>query len=176
MPLSRPWYTPTTLQKQRLTPYQREVLLDPGSLTKRMIYMSNNNFSVTVISNRWGLASHHEAAALGMLSRQSVFIREVALCCHGIPFAFARSLFPVSTLRGKLGFVRRFGNKSLGQLLFTAPYAVRDSLMLCQIPGTDSVIPSQFHQPSPVWGRCSRFTVTNKPLLVCEYFLAPFQL
>lgn len=176
MPLSRHWYTPTSLQKHQLTEYQREVLLDPGSLTKRMIYMSNNNFNVKVISNKWGLTSHHEAIALGMPSRQSVFIREVALCCHGEPFAFARSLFPVSTLRGKLGFVRRFGNKSLGQLLFTAPYAVRDSLMLCRIPGDDNVIPAQFHQHAPLWGRCSRFSVTGKPLLVCEYFLAPFKL
>lgn len=172
----RPWFIPTSLQRRRLSQDQRDWLLDEGSLTKRLILLSNNNFGVEVVRNGWGMPARHEANALGVCAHHAVFIREVILTCHGTPYVFARSLIPAACLIGDMAHIRRFGNKSLGHFLFSSPRVTREPFQLCHLSGKDKVMPATLQGDNPLWGRRSVFNVGDKSLLVSEIFLSPFNL
>lgn len=172
----RPWFIPTPLQRRHLSAAQRDWLLDEGSLTKRLILLSKNHFGVEVISNGWGMPARHEANALGVCASHAVFIREVMLTCHGVPYVFARSLIPAACLIGDMAIIRRFGNKSLGHFLFNSPLVTREPFQLCQFSGTDKVLPASLQSDDSLWGRRSVFNVGDKSLLVSELFLSPLNL
>jgi len=174
--LSRPWFTPNAFQRSRLSAAQKDFLLDTGSLTKRLILLSKNNFRVQVTGSYWAIPERHESIAMGIKTGHAVYIREVILYCHDTPYVFARSLFPPTSLRGRLALVKNFGNKSLGDLLFSAPFAKRQPMQLCQISGIEKVLPRALQQATSVWGRRSRFEVEDNSILVSEFFLAPFNL
>ncbi len=64
------------------------------------------------------MATLSEARVLGIPLREKVWIREVHLIGCGGPWVFARSLIPVSTLRGRQRRLRNLGNTPLGAVLF----------------------------------------------------------
>lgn len=153
----------------------REWLLDPGSLTQRLIKASQGHFEVQVLSQCWGRPQVCETALLEMRSREAAIIRQVALLCRGQPWVFARSVIPASSVSGRLRRLRIFDNSSLGEMLFTDKTMRRHPFELAVFAGDSPYIPSQLHQQQAMWGRRCRFELTGKPLMVSEIFLRHFR-
>ena len=151
-------------------------ITDNGSLTQKLVEASGGNFEVKVIEESWQTQhSAEEQKLLGLVDDQSVLIREVALCCFGVPWVYARSLLPDSTLIGperELEFLR---NKPLGEVLFKHPDMQRGPIQISKL-GADTVnqrlgeLLAEALTES-AWGRASLFYLSSKPLLVSEYFL-----
>lgn len=158
----------------RLPREVRPWLLDPGSLTQRLIKASDNHFQVQVLTQRWQRPRQSEMQLLDMAPRSMAIVREVALLCRGQPWVFARSVLPASSLSGRLRRLRQFDNSSLGEMLFRDPSMRRQPFQIAVIDGNSEQIPSHLRQSSPLWGRRSRFELTGKPLMVSEIFLETF--
>ncbi len=158
-----------------LPPRVRPWLTDDGSLTARLIASGHGPFRVQRLAQYWAVPLASERHLLAMDQRQQALIREVALMLGPDVVVFARSVFPLQSLGGRLGHLRRLQNRSLGAILFSHPGMARSPFELAYMPGDCDYIPPQFHQRAPAWGRRSRFDIEGKPLLVSEVFLAPFR-
>lgn len=161
-------------------PYElRNWLLDPRSLTARLIKASKGKFGVQVLSQSWQCATASESALLGINIRTRCLIRETLLLCDGVPWVYARSIMPTSSLTGRLRHLRKFGSQPLGQLLFNTPRMRR-----CPFEVSRDSIVRFSKQPLALqaadnsqllWGRRSRFEIFHKPLIVSEIFLPAFR-
>ena len=155
------WLALNPMPHSFITKPWRAWLLDKGSLTLNLKNLAPQRFSVKVLDTYFGRASLSEAKVLGIPIRQLVYVREVALCIDDIPVVLARSVIPKSTLTGheqQLLFLR---NKPLGEFLFKHKHMHRSPIEIKQ---------GQVNGEA-VWGRRSIFKLSNKPLLVSEYFL-----
>lgn len=146
------------------TPHHwRPWLQDSGSLTRRLTRAAGGEFAVRVLSQRWDTPSADEARALHMPLRQLALIREVELLGrNGIPWVYARSVLPASTLTGRERRLSLLGSRSLGSLMFSDPSLKRSPLMASCLHDSGG---------QHYWARRSVFRLHNKPLLVCEVFL-----
>ena len=156
------WYT---LRRPACTDaplHWRKWLLDPGSLTQRLVNASQGNFRVEVIRQGWYHPTRSEAKALGMRPRQLAIIREVQLIGNGQPWVFARSVIPATTLTGKQRELNFIGSRSLGTILFRDPTMRRGPLQISRLKLRDG---------DAAWARRSLFYLSEKPLLVSEVFL-----
>src|SRR5690606_9493092 len=113
-------------------PY-RHWLLDPGSLTKRLIRASGGQFRVQVLRQGFLPASPHERHELALGQREWPFVREVALLCHGTPWVFARTLIPSATLKGPARALTHLGTKPLGAVLFNDPQVRRGPIAVSRL-------------------------------------------
>lgn len=137
-------------------------VFDQGSLTKRLIEASNNNFSVRVTYQGWAVPSLEERRILKVRERQKALVREVELLCFGKVWVIARSIIPKTTLSGYERQLQYLGDKPLGAFLFKSRVMTRSKL--------ESVsLVKQFKEP--VFGRRSVFFLRQKPLLVSELFM-----
>lgn len=136
----------------------RRWLTDHGSLTRLLARASKGGFSVRVARQCFDRPSALEAAALGLKPRQQALIREVYLCGNGAPWVYARTVIPVSTLKGRHRTLKLIGTRSLGSLLFRDPGMRREPLQIARLS-------------DGLWARRSLFHLDDKPLLVCEVFL-----
>lgn len=161
----RRWTTLRRAYGLRASYHWHSWLTDNGSLTQRLVQLSQGEFAVQVVRQQWGLPSRSEAQALGMKTRQMALIREVQLIGKGEPWVYARSLIPAKTLTGAQRRLRYLGNRSLGSLLFRTPGMRRGPLQICKL-GQDE---------QALWARRSVFYLQDKPVLVCEVFLSPLQ-
>lgn len=144
----------------------RKWLLDSGSLTQRLIDLSQGDFRVEVVRQGWSRPTRSEAKALGIPTRQLALIREVQLIGKGQPWVYARTVIPASTLTGKQRQLNAIGNRSLGSILFTDPTMKRGPLQVSKLKLTTG---------ETVWARRSQFQLSDKPLLVAEVFLPQLQ-
>lgn len=124
-----------------------------------------------VIAQSWQRPHADEARALGLRTASRALVREVALECAGVPWVFARSVLPVTTLRGDLRHLRRLGARSLGALLFATPRSAREDFQLARVEPGDAFVPSDLAPLLPVWARRSVFRLRDRALLVQEVFL-----
>ncbi|MEH6625612.1 MAG: chorismate lyase [Motiliproteus sp.] len=161
------WRSYRRVPSIQLSRQWRHWLLDQGSLTARLIKLSNNNFHVEVAFQGWGKPTLSEARALNIHPRQQVLIREVRLFGHGVPWVYARSVIPAPTLNGPLRMLKSLGSRPLGALLFKEPTMRRGPIETALIP-----IGAEKQQ---TWARRSVFFMRAKPLLVTEIFLQPLQ-
>jgi chorismate--pyruvate lyase len=168
------WQSEKQLTNFSLPPALRYWLLDDGSLSNRLAIAGRGNFKVRRISQRWQTPLPSERVALGMPPRQLALIREVSLLVLDKPVVFARSIFPVSSLQGKLTHLRKLQNKPLGAILFKHPGMHRSPFELALLAGNSDYLPSSVRQSSAAWGRRSRFVIEGKPLMVSEVFLDGF--
>jgi len=146
-----------------ILPYQyRNWVLDSGSLTKRLIDCSHNNFAVRVIFQGWCVPRLDERKALNIPPRQAALIREVELLCHGKVWVKARSIIPASTLTGAERKLKVLGDRPLGAFLFKSRAMRRSALEV------SSFISSEKQR---IYGRRSIFLLHQKPLLVGELFM-----
>ncbi|MCH1487888.1 MAG: chorismate lyase [Pseudomonadales bacterium] len=182
-PESPRWKDHQQLQQADLPYRQRSWLLDSGSLSARLVRASNNHFRVHVLSQSWQSARLDEYRLLGIEPKELCLIREVLLLCHEQPWVYARSVLPVTSLVGKLRHLRQFGTQPLGQLLFNTPGMRRNPFEVAQIgraqlPAAARPVDHDQLQPNtqsePTWGRRSRFTLYDRPLMVSEIFLPAF--
>ncbi len=147
-------------------------LFASGSLTARLIDHCSGEFSVKVISIKRATPTPDEISALGMKPRSHAIIREVHLCCNNEPLVYARTIIPVSSLRGTLRGLALLGNKPLGAILFSDKSMRRKSMEVTSIkPGHKCHIWTQCMVHTTVWGRRSIFSLKQQELLVSEFFL-----
>lgn len=173
--LAEPHWTTSSLQVPR--PW-RPWLFDKGSLTARLQALSGGAFSVTCLHQDWGRPLRSEARLLGIPMHQKALIREVLLLGNGVPWVYARSILPASTLTGPLKALRHLDNKPLGALLFKSPSMSRGAIEVAQLPRQNlpevAVQKITADGPEGYWGRRSVFKLYEKPLLVSEFFLPDF--
>ncbi len=150
-------------------------LFDPASLTQRVQQACAGTFRVRVERQGWGRPRLDECRVLGLRSARRALIREVHLLCDEQPWVFARTIIPVTTLRGPQRQLAHLGSRPLGALLFADPQMRRGVVEVSRIvPGdvlfTDAVAGLR-QPPAEIWGRRSVFWLGGKPLLVSEIFL-----
>ena len=152
----RQWKQPT---RDYLPEPLRTWILDRGSLTQRLMQACDGDFKVQPIHQYWGRASRSEAQLLGINPRQQVYVREVALMCANESWVYARTIIPRSTMTAKEGQLKYLGNKSLGSLLFTHKKMRRGNIQITPL------------NKQEMWARRSLFFLSDKPLLVSEFFV-----
>ena len=157
-----------------LSPDERIWLGDDGSLTARLMASGRGEFSVQRLYQGWAVPLPSERTLLELPPRQLALVREVALMLGTEAVVFARSVFPVSSLTGSLGHLRRLQNRSLGAILFKHPGMRRYPFELALMAGDSDYLPAALKQSEPAWGRRSRFEIGGKRLMVSEVFLRAF--
>ncbi len=147
-------------------------LFDRGSLTARLINHCQGKFSVEVISVKRATPTPDEIAALGMRPRSQALIRQVLLYCDNRPVVYARTIIPVSSLRGALRGLALLGNRPLGAVLFSDKSMQRKPMEITHLDAEHACYKwTQSKSLEPIWGRRSVFILKNKQLLVSEFFL-----
>ena len=165
------WYRRHQLFNQSVQPSLLPWLFDASSLTARLIDLCGDDFSVRVISQRWQLLDAEEASAMSLSDVRSALVRQVLLCCGDRPLVYARTVIPVTTIKGAQRRYANMGNRPLGAMLFADRTMRREEVQVAVLPASHEA--NQFIKADePVWGRRSVFRVADKPLLVSEYFLS----
>ena len=143
-------------------------LFDEGSLTRRLIRLSNDRFSVTPLFEGWQPLRADECAALDLAEGSEGWVREVYLRGHGEAWVFARSVAARSALQGDGLHMDELGSRSLGELLFCDQAFQRRAIEVCHYP--QAWLPMECRTPE-LWGRRSRFDRGALSVLVAEIFL-----
>lgn len=150
-------------------------LVDPASLTQRVIAVCEGAFRVEVLSERRGSPNLDECQALNIRPGQIARIREVRLLCNDVSWVYARTIIPGSSLTGPLRRLRLLGSKPLGAVLFADKTMRRGPLEIAALTPQHELyrhaVATMSAHPEPVWGRRSVFYLSGKPLLVSEFFL-----
>lgn len=171
------WRAGKQLPRTEPTPVLRDWLLHTGSLTRRVQQACAGRFRVRVETQGWGRPRLDEYRALRLRLGRIALIREVHLLCDERPWIFARTIIPVTTLRGRERRLAHLGNRPLGAVLFADPHMQRGPVeVVCLRPGSAvfaDAVQGLKRRPTEVWGRRSVFRLGNKPLLVSEFFLLP---
>lgn len=152
-------------------------MLDSGSLTDRLKSACSGQFRVQVLNERWKRPRWDENRTLGVRASTIAWVRQVQLLCNGIPWVFARTVIPVTTLTGAQRRLACLGSRPLGAFLFADPGMLRDPMELAPLrPGHamfSEAVAGLDQKPGEIWGRRSVFRLRGKPLLVTEVFLPP---
>ena len=131
-----------------------------------------------VLSQVRGTPCADEARLLGMPQGQRAIIRQVQLLCDGQPWIYARTVIPVTSLRGRLRRLAHLGTRPLGGMLFADPSMHRGTVQLARIRAGQALYAAAMSRlqlsPAEIWGRRSVFRIAGKPLLVSEIFLPGF--
>jgi len=151
-------------------------LKDRASLTARIKSACRcGGFRVRVVRQGWGRPLYSEAALLEMRLGEIAIVREVELLCGGLPWVFARTLIPASSLRGPARRLAHLGDKPLGEVLFSDQRTRRGVTQVARLLPRHRLFVAatgQLEKPPPeIWGRRSIFSLSSKPLLVNEIFL-----
>lgn len=176
-----PWRTPPRWRRVRRL-HRSDIpqkyllwLLDPSSLTERIVNLCPGRFRVRVLGQEYARPLRDEARALHMRQGARAVVRQVQLLCDETPWVYARTVIPLATLNRRLRRLRRLGSRSLGALLFSEPSLKRGAVEVrCVLPGDQlyrSVVQDLSRQPEAIWGRRSVFRLGGTSLLVCEFFL-----
>lgn len=152
-----------------LEPALKKWLLDNASLTQKLISLSNQQFRVGVLQQKIERARFSEYRALKLSSRRWAVVREVMLYGNDIPWVYARTIIPLSTLKGKLRRLHYLGSRPLGGTLFADPSMRREMVEIARF--NTHHLPNNAKGVKPLWGRRSLFILRDKPLLVGEIFL-----
>lgn len=142
---------------------ERRVVRHPGSLTRLLRGFTRERFRVEVLGEGIARPRVSEALALGINPKQLAWIREVHLCGDGQPWVRARTVIPVSALKGPARALQRLGNRPLGTALFGArPWRRTDFHCGTMTTGNGG---------EAMLARRSRFSRGPCTLLVTECFL-----
>lgn len=170
------WRQITSGSDQSVPKQWRDWLLDTGSLTQRLVHASDGKFAVQVLRQQLDTPRLSERRVLGLAARRVALIREVILLGDAVPWVYARSVIPLSTLTGRLRRLRHLDNRPLGALLFEDPSMCREPVEVACHTHANTQLPSSLGvRGSPLWGRRSVFRLDQKPLLVSEVFLPGFK-
>lgn len=169
------WRPARRLNRERIPEKYLPWLLDPASLTERLIDHCRHTFRVQLLSQERIRPLRNEAYALGMRPGTRAVVRQVHLLCADAPWVYARTIIPPRTLARKFHRFTRLGARSLGSMLFSDPTMQRGEVEVTCLTSADRI----YHlaachlkvTPREIWGRRSLFRLGGKPLLVCEFFL-----
>lgn len=149
-------------------------LEDTGSLTARLVSLSGGIFRVSVERQCLAIPTLGERQVLGLRRPVAALIREVVLIGEAQSWVFARSVLPITSLRGTLRHLRKQGARPLGAFLFSQPRMQRSAIEVARINHNQGYVPARLLQGDQLWGRRSVFYLDAKPLLVSEVFLPAF--
>ncbi len=169
------WHSRRTRTRSELPAATARWLLDEGSLTRHLIRASGGQFRVRVRYQGWARPRASERRLLNIPPRRQALVREVQLECGGVPWVFARSVLPASSLNGKLRHLRKFRDSSLGQLLFSDPAMRRGTYEVVRGQSESLGVPRELATGVMLWGRRSLFRYHGKPIMVSELFLPDFE-
>lgn len=123
----------------------------------------------------WGRALRSEAVLLGMRRGETSIVREVELLVDEVPWVFARTIIPASSLRGPAKQLTMLGTRPLGAVLFAEPKAERLVMEIASLNTRHNLfnkaVSSLETTPGQLWGRRTLFNLAGSPLLVNELFL-----
>lgn len=174
-PQSTSWFLPSQTLKHTIEPEILSWLDDKGSLTQRLKNRCQEQFSVNVLAEEWSKPELSEVRLLRIPRFQQVLLRQVHLKCNDDIYVYARSVIPLSTLKGKHRRLLYLGSKPLGEYLFSSPNLKRSRVEWSKLTPESSLyrmaMANQQQHSEPVWGRRSLFHIDGKPLLVSEFFL-----
>lgn len=160
--------------RQSIPSGMRDWLFDSASLTRRLQGLCPD-FHVTVTALLRARPMRDEAALLGMRQGGHALVRHVYLRCAGTPVVFARTVIPLSALRGSARRLSHLGNRPLGAVLFSDRSMRRGEMQVACLDDRDALyrlaVNGIEERPGDVWGRRSVFYLAGKPLLVSEIFL-----
>lgn len=152
-------------------------LFDPGSLTAKIKESCQGEFRVQLLSQKRMSPTPDEIRVLGLRYRSHAIIREVILFCEEKPWIYARSVIPVTTLKGPLRRLAYLGNKPLGELLFADRSIFRGDVEASVMsPDHDNYRWTGVQTRHVIFGRRSVFYQRRKKLLVSEFFLPSINL
>ncbi|MCW8933132.1 MAG: chorismate lyase [Gammaproteobacteria bacterium] len=166
------WCTQKRCITKDLNANVKDWLFDAGSLTARLINNCDELFSVKVLSVKSATPTPDEIKALKLKPRSQAIIREVLLLCGSQPVVYARTIIPLSSMRGPLRGIVKLGNKSLGEVLFADKKMQRKPMEITSLQATH-----KYHRwtgglkKEAIWGRRSVFILKNEEILVSEFFL-----
>lgn len=156
----------------KLSNQTKSWLFDSGSLTERLMSHCDGDFSVKILSVKRAVPAADEISVLGLKPRSLALIRQVLLCCNDVPVVYARTIIPVSSLRGELRGLAMLGNKPLGAVLFSDKTMKRKPMQVTSLLPKDRHYKwTLYNGPERIWGRRSVFVLKNRELLVSEFFL-----
>jgi chorismate--pyruvate lyase len=169
------WRPAHRLNRQGIPEKYLPWLLDPASLTERIITQCRENFRVRLLDQRRARPLRNESEALGMRAGTRAIVRQVQLLCGDTPWVYARTIIPPRTFARKLHRFTTLGARSLGAMLFADPSMKRGEVEVTRLTPSDRlyhlVTRDLRDKPETIWGRRSLFRLGGKPLLVCEFFL-----
>ena len=147
-------------------------LFDSSSLTARLKAKCHGRFHVEVLSVERTTPTPDEIRALKLRFRSRAIIRQVLLYCDDKPWVYARTIIPMTSLRGPLRGVAKLGNKPLGEVLFANKTMQRSEMEVTALkPGHFCYQWTHNEGEQIIWGRRSVFSLCKRPLLVSEFFL-----
>lgn len=163
----RGWWGPRALLGQR------------GSLTAALRRRLAGEVSVELLSSRLARLHGMQAGALGLAPGSIALHREVFLCGGGRRVLFARSAFPLASLRGRGRALKNLGRRPLGELLYAGRSwsATVRRRRLVQIRLTRGhkdhralrVWNGAGGYSGPLWGRRSILLLGTTPIAIHEY-------
>lgn len=166
------WFGQQQCQNKLIKKNLKSWLFDTGSLTARLLKHCPDQFSVQLVSLKRSTPTPDEASALSLNPRSQAIIREVLLCCDNRPVIYARTIIPLSSLRGALRGLAMLGNQPLGVVLFADKSMKRRSVEVASIsPGHKYYSWTGYKGKEKIFGRRSVFVLKGQELLVSEFFL-----
>lgn len=168
----------TALDARRLpgcTPQMHSWLSVRGSLTRSVIGSCRGKFHVDLLAQARSTALPSEARMLGDERPTATLVREVRLHCGRDAYVFARTLMPLSTLRGPVHALTQLGRCPLGKVLFSDPTTRRLLVEVARITPRHRLFARATEhlgrKPAALWGRRTLFDYGGERILVNEIFL-----
>ena len=150
-------------------------LQDVGSLTRRVQGACHGRFWVEVLRQDRARPFASEVALLSVRHSSTALIREVQLHCDQGSWVYARTVIPMTSLRGSARRLTLLGSRPLGAVLFADPSVTRMKMEFARLlPGQvlfEAAVAGMTSRPQALWGRRTLFRLAGKPLLVNEIFL-----
>ncbi|CAK7192045.1 Chorismate pyruvate-lyase [Commensalibacter sp. Nvir] len=163
-------WSETLLQQSEVTS-QQNWLTDRASLTKRLIELSNNHFSVELIREGWSIIRPDECQQLEGSSSERYWLREVFLTGQTTRWVYARTVANSFSATHAHCDLTQLGNKSLGNCMFTGDHFTRTPFSYGVYPKN---LLTMLNLSNDLVARRSCFVKDAICLLVQEVFLPEF--
>jgi len=156
------------------TPDQKDWLTRGGSLTAHLRTLGA--VAVRVTREAVALPWADEHAALGIVSRAPVWVREVVLSVDGVPFVAAHSITPLAASVGVWQAMRRLRTRPLAELLYSDSGVARSALVSRRLTARHPLYRLAAREiggahPQALVARRSVFERHAAPLMVTECML-----
>lgn len=179
------WKSISTTNMNHVPKLIRRWLFEPYVLSASLRKVCEH-FSVEVSEQSVRDLYADEVAALKCYDTTKGFVRETYLGDPGNPVVYARVTMPQATYESKKIELDNLGNKPIGEtLLYNDPTLTRSEFEVKRITCNDELlfdvlVHENFYKAeiqkisrvNELWARRSCFTVSGKPLLITEVFLA----
>ncbi|CAI3924068.1 4-hydroxybenzoate synthetase (chorismate-pyruvate lyase) (UbiC) (PDB:1FW9) [Commensalibacter communis] len=163
------WSTYSELSTQ-LSNIEIDWLFNQGSLTKRLVELSDNQFSLEILSEKTQKLRQDECDYLNISSSSQQSVREVLLKGKEIPWVYARSIILCNNIdQNDTSILINIGTNPLGSILFEKDQFDRSVIEVTKYPAN---LLSFEHSDNDLWARRSKFNSDTHIVLVQEIFLS----